>query len=200
MIDQQDFDVFKDPTLAGRLALIRSQVDPKFEQIGARYATQFTQQSQFQFYVHIAKHLRRHKNPPPDTWLAIGEGKRGYKMLPHFEIGLWPNALFIWLAYLAEVDEKPAHAAKLMTLPKRYPDLATSGLMLAQDHTQPSSVPFTDANFQRIQARFSKTKAGEFLIGRLVPLDSEIFSDGHKQQQLLDQTMAQLFQLYLVLR
>lgn len=136
MIDQQDFDVFKDPTLAGRLVLIRSQVDPKFEQIGARYATQFTQQSQFQFYVHIAKHLRRHKNPPPDTWLAIGEGKRGYKMLPHFEIGLWPNALFIWLAYLAEVDQKPVYAAKLATLPNLYPDLTTSGLMLAQDHTQ----------------------------------------------------------------
>ena len=38
--------------------------------------------------MHVAKHARRSVNPPIDTWVAFAPNKRGYKMLPHFQIGL----------------------------------------------------------------------------------------------------------------
>src|SRR5699024_11327687 len=54
-------------------------------------------------HLHIAKHARRTVNPPNDTWMAIAGNKRGYKKHPHFQVGLWDDHLFIWLAYIYEL-------------------------------------------------------------------------------------------------
>lgn len=193
MITTTDFKIFEDPTLEGRMAKIKGQLDPKFEIIGQRFVTEFETQTGRRFYLHIAKHLRRHKNPPVDTWLAIGEGARGYKMLPHFEIGLWPDQCFVWFALLAEVAQKEAYVQKLSSLPQH---LDLSQLMIAQDHTQPMAQPLTEANFDAVVTRYAQIKKGEFLIGQLIPKTDPIFTNATLQTQFLDQTMQRLLTIY----
>src|SRR5699024_11811796 len=65
-------------------------------------------------YVHIAKHARRTVNPPNDTWIAFAGNKRGYKNHPHFQIGLWDDHLFIWLAFIYELPNKTNMAANFL--------------------------------------------------------------------------------------
>lgn len=196
MITYEDFNIFDDPTLEGRLAKIRTQLDPKFERIGTQMIANFEADATQKFYLHIAKHLRRHKNPPPDTWFAIGEGARGYKMLPHFEVGLWPDQLFIWFALLAEVPERQQYGAKLRQLAAESTLWAMSDLVIAKDHTQPKALSLTPANFEQVVRRFETTKKGEFMIGRLIPKTAAIFTDEQAQQQLLTRTMTDLFTIY----
>ena len=54
----------------------------------------------------MAKHARRTVNPPKDSWVAFAPYKRGYKSLPHFQIGLWRTHLFIVLVIIYEALKK----------------------------------------------------------------------------------------------
>ena len=45
-------------------------------------------------------------NPPVDTWVAFAPNKRGYKMLPHFQIGLFRDQLFIMFGVMHEAKNK----------------------------------------------------------------------------------------------
>ena len=53
-------------------------------------------------------------NPPKDSWVAFAPYKRGYKALPHFQIGLWGSHLFIILAVIYEAPDKVAIAERLL--------------------------------------------------------------------------------------
>ena len=98
----EDFEIFNDQTLAGRMHLIKTVIDPKFEQVAPTIIASLQTPSEPPFYAHVAKHLRRFKNPPVDTWVAFSQNKRSYKAWPHFELGLWPDRLFIYFDILDE--------------------------------------------------------------------------------------------------
>jgi len=85
MYQDQDFRVWDDQTLPGRLGKIRAQIDPKFQQTVTELVPVFAELA-VPIYDHISLHRRRSKNPPPDTWVAFSTSKRGYKMLPHIEV------------------------------------------------------------------------------------------------------------------
>lgn len=195
MITAADFQVFADPTLEGRLAKIRQQLDPKFETIGAHYAQFLTERLQQPFYLHLAKHMRRHKNPPPDTWFALGQSKRGYKMIPHFEVGLWPDHLFVWLDFLADVTNKAQYAAKIQDLPNQMA-LWQTKLVISPDHTQPKQLALTADNFHRVATDFARNPKAEFLIGQLIPKTHPIFQEGQLQATWLQQTFEALLPIY----
>lgn len=77
---KEDFDVFKIEGLEQRMTAIRNQLQPKFRALGQDFAKEIAVElNQEILPVHIAQHLRRTKNAPKDTWLAIGGDKRGYK-------------------------------------------------------------------------------------------------------------------------
>ena len=65
-------------------------------------------------YPHIAKHARRTINPPNDTWISFSSNPRGYKMQPHFQIGLWETHLFIWYAVIYEAKDKAPKGQRLL--------------------------------------------------------------------------------------
>ena len=52
-------------------------------------------------------------NPPNDTWVAFAANKRGYKMMPHFQIGLWETHLFVWFAVIYEAPNKAEFGKRL---------------------------------------------------------------------------------------
>src|SRR5699024_8349621 len=100
--------------LAERMTAIQTNIQPKFKQIGEQLRADLSIALGEELYLHIAKHARRTVNPPKDTWLAICDNKRGYKKHPHFQLGLFDDRLFIWLALIYELPNKPNIAQSLI--------------------------------------------------------------------------------------
>lgn len=163
MFEETDFNVFEDLTLTGRLTRIRRDLDPKFEQAGAVLLQRAQTVGLPALHLHIAKHARRHKNPPVDTWLALSTNPRGYKMLPHIELGFWDDRLFLWLAVLQEgkgaTRDLSALTSAVLALD---PSFEVSG-----DHTdQFGAQPLTAASLAHQTTRFQTVKRGEWLLGK----------------------------------
>lgn len=108
----EDFDVFQIDGLEARMDGLKERIRPKLESLGQYFAPALTTLTGDEMYVHVAKHARRTINPPKDTWVAFANNPRGYKMLPHFQIGLWNTHLFIWFAVIYEAPLKEEVAAR----------------------------------------------------------------------------------------
>ncbi|MFC6176000.1 DUF1054 family protein [Companilactobacillus huachuanensis] len=192
MFDKNDFKVFEDMTLPGRLGLIRANLDPKFEEIGVELMQRLETEYQQQFFMKIAKHQRRTQNPPPDTWLAINQDKRGYKKTPHVELGLWPDRYFITFSLLADIKNRPGYYPIL----KEYQDtIITEGWSVSNDHTSSEMVPASDID--KVIARYEKVKSSDLVIGYELKADDPIVQKGNYDQLLMDKFM-QLSKLMVI--
>ncbi|MCT4488587.1 DUF1054 domain-containing protein [Levilactobacillus parabrevis] len=162
MYQDQDFHVFDDQTLPGRLGKIQAYIDPKFTATVADLAPVFAKLS-MPIYDHISQHRRRTKNPPTDTWVAFSTSKRGYKMLPHIEIGFWDDRFFIWLAVLQEAKERQALLSSLKEdLVLQLP----AGFECGGDHTDKNAgVSLTREAYQELMATQTQRHA-EWQVGR----------------------------------
>lgn len=100
--EQRDFNVFTIDGLEERMEALRSRISTKLEAIANHLEADLSSLSGDEMFVHVAKHARRTKNPPNDTWAALASSKRGYKKLPHFQIGMWESHVFIWFAVIYE--------------------------------------------------------------------------------------------------
>ena len=123
----KDFKAFEVEGLDQRMEALNDYVRPQLHQLGSYFEEYFTTQTGETFYAHVAKHARRSVNPPIDTWVAFAPNKRGYKMLPHFQIGLFRNQLFIMFGIMHEGRNKEEkvkifdkHFDKLTSLPSDY--------------------------------------------------------------------------------
>ena len=193
MYQDSDFAVFDDVTLPGRLAKIRAIIDPKFTATVAALQPQLAGVG-VPVYPHLALHRRRTKNPPPDTWVALSTSKRGYKMLPHFEIGLWDNQLYIWLVVLQEAKDRQTVIDRVdpqtvATLPATFE--------WANDHTDKTiHHPLTAAGWQQLKTA-QTAKHAEWLIGRTFAQGSAFFTgDAATQLTTIQATIAALVPVY----
>ncbi|MFC6323463.1 DUF1054 family protein [Companilactobacillus baiquanensis] len=184
MFKKSDFEVFDDDTLSGRLELIRQQLDPKFQKIGDELMTALEEKYQAQFYMKIAKHQRRTKNPPPDTWLAINQNKRGYKKTPHVELGLWPDRYFITLSLLADINKRSEYYPLIEKMKDR---IIKEGWGVSNDHTQPEL--FNANSYDDVFKRYLSVKSSDFVIGFTLNKDSDIVSEGNFDTLLFDKFM-----------
>ena len=160
MFTSNDFAVFAAPTLSARMALIRQQLDPKFTQ-AAQSIVPVLQTPNQPIFAHIAQHRRRHKNPPPNTWVAFSTSRRGYKMLPHLALGFWDDRLFLWLSCLRESKPVPNGFSGITDVISTLPD----SWLLASEHTAKATVPLTAASLAQTIERFETVKSAEFLVG-----------------------------------
>ncbi|RCO06314.1 DUF1054 family protein, partial [Bacilli bacterium] len=87
--NKEDFETFHIDGLDSRMEAIQNRIQPKFQLIGSQLVDVLSAELGNEMFLHIAKHARRTVNPPQDTWLAIGNNKRGYKKHPHFQLGLF---------------------------------------------------------------------------------------------------------------
>lgn len=181
MFDKNDFKVFDDMTLEGRLVLIKTNLDPKFEVFGSDLLKRLEEEYQQQFFMKIAKHQRRTKNPPPDTWLAINQDKKGYKKTPHLEFGLWPDRYFITFSLLADIRDRSSYYPIL----KKYQStIITEGWGVSNDHTSPILKPA--AEFEQIIAHYEKVKSSDLVIGYELTKDDLTVQQGDYDQLLFD--------------
>lgn len=100
-----DFEVFTVDGLEERMSAIKTNIHPKLEVLGEQFAAYLSKQTDENF-LSCSKHARRKVNPPNDTWVAFSTNKRGYKMLPHFQIGLWGTHAFIYFGLIYECPQK----------------------------------------------------------------------------------------------
>ncbi|KRM22295.1 DUF1054 domain-containing protein [Latilactobacillus graminis] len=199
MFTRADFKVFADPTLKGRLHKIYTELDPKFETLGEQLQTMLAQETDREWSLHIAKHLRRSKNPPMNTWLALSESSRGYKMLPHFEIGFWDDRIFVWFALMAEMPNKldyvPVLAAQSEKMLKKFADYD-----LSYDHMTKQKFPLSAENLQLVQTKFAKTKKGEWLLGKVYYQNNRLFDTPNALMADIQTTLLQMVPLYTIIQ
>ncbi|WP_367297510.1 DUF1054 family protein [Loigolactobacillus coryniformis] len=190
-----DFKVFNEQTVAGRMALIREQLDPKFEMLGATLSTQLAA-VKLPVYINVAKHLRRHINPAPNTWFALGPYKRGYKMVPHFEIGFWDDRLFTWLCLLENIQQLAPYAAILHHQQHLIEHLPVGDWQLSGNHMAKPIQPLNTANLVAQTQRFTEVKKGEWLLGKEWFKTDPIFATNGAIENEIQQTVLELAPLY----
>ncbi|WP_225217596.1 YktB family protein [Sporosarcina gallistercoris] len=165
---ENDFSVFEVDGLDARMTALQERIQPKFTELGDLFTPLLSAHGKGEFYPHVAKHARRTVNPPSDSWVAFAPAKRGYKALPHFQIGLWGTHLFIVLAIIYENPDKKGISERLLNdlplltgLPEDY--------IVSGDHMKPdaNSIQVTGREgLVSLLERLHDVKKAEFLVGR----------------------------------
>lgn len=196
---QHDFDTFAIEGLDGRMEAIRERIQPKFKALGDSLAQDLSVLSGTEMFLHIAKHLRRKVNPPVDTWLAICPNKRGYKQVPHFQVGLFDDRVFIWLALIYELPNKSNIATTYMKEIDRLQKEIPSDFVLSFDHMKKDVTPLSDldrSGWNDALIRFRDVKKAELLIGRNLSFKDPVLEKPAELELLIKQTFEKLIPLY----
>ncbi|QHL03399.1 DUF1054 family protein [Staphylococcus aureus] len=176
----KDFKAFNVEGLDARMEALNEYIRPQLHELGEYFSDFFTSQTGETFYPHVAKHARRSGNPPKDTWVAFATSKRGYKMLPHFQIGMFEDQLFVMFGIMHEAKDK-ATRAKVFERKFKAIQQLPDDYRVCLDHMKPDK-PFikdlTDDDLKEAIQRAINVKKGEFFIARAItPQDKRLKSD-----------------------
>lgn len=191
---KEDFQTFLIDGLDERMEAIQTRIQPKFQTIGQELVTYLSNKLNQELYLHIAKHARRTVNPPNDTWLAIADNKRGYKQHPHFQVGLFDDHLFIWLALIYELPNKQKIAESFLEQYDRIKQLPNS-FVVSLDHTKKDAIPLNEVTKANLE-RFRDVKKAEFLIGKHLDYQNPVLKDAQKLFHTITDTYDQLLPFY----
>ncbi|MBD8031605.1 MULTISPECIES: YktB family protein [Solibacillus] len=198
----EDFQVFEIDGLDERMEALTNLIRPKFHELSETFTGYFSAQTGEEFFGHVAKHARRTVNPPKDSWVAFAPYKRGYKALPHFQIGLWGTHLFIVIAVIYEAPQKNEMAQRLLTNINTIKDLSDD-YVISGDHMQPDAIPLKEARDEKLEqllVRLRDVKKGEFLIGRHIPANDAIQMSAEHFLQLVETTFDELLPIYEIIK
>lgn len=195
---EEDFNVFDIQGLEARMASIRERIQPKFRHFAEAAARLVASEMDAQAVpVHIAKHLRRTKYAPENTWCAIGGDARGYKKYPHFQIGIAEEGISFYLCLIDQpIKEKEMAAALLDRIPelKELP----RDYVVSVDHTVPDVLPIQAVDWQPVLTRLRDVKKAELLIGRkLAPADPRLATE-ESTRAVMEATLRELLPLYRI--
>ncbi|MFA1641508.1 YktB family protein [Chryseomicrobium imtechense] len=192
---KKDFNVFKKEGLEARMEGLDTHIRPKFHELGAHFSDELAAKLGHEMFPHVAKHARRTVNPPKDSWVAFAPYKRGYKALPHFQIGLWESHLFVILAVIYEAPTKSAIADRLGKKTSLITSLP-SDFLIAGDHMKPDAEPITKSTTSHYLTRLRTIKKGELVIGRHLNVDETAALSKKEFYQFVDETFEELLPLY----
>ena len=195
----EDFDLFLIDGLDERMDKLISTLRPKLELLGEHFAPSLSVLTGEEIYPHVAKHARRTINPPNDTWVAFANNKRGYKMLPHFQIGLWHTHLFVWFAIIYESPVKVEYGKKFeKNIDKIISEIPLS-FVWSGDHMKPDTTPMNEMSkddllqlFKRVQ----NVKKAEILCGINIPKKQAVEMSGEQLLRQIQDTFNTLVPLY----
>lgn len=196
--DVTDFDLFSIEGLENRMNELQTRVQPKFELLGRHFADRLSSHGTDEFFPHVARHARRTVNPPTDSWVAFAPSKRGYKALPHFQIGLWKTHLFIIIAVIYENPDKKGISERLSqnlntltSLPESY--------IVSGDHMKPDAIHIRDARtdgLEKLLTRLQSVKKAEFLVGRHLSREDAVNMTDEEFYTFAEKTIDQLLPVY----
>ncbi|HWO96061.1 MAG TPA: DUF1054 domain-containing protein [Bacillus sp. (in: firmicutes)] len=196
---QEDFNVFDIEGLDARMEGIKTLIRPKLELLGQHFAPSLSARTGDEMFYHVAKHARRTKNPPKDTWVAFASNKRGYKMLPHFQIGLWQTHVFIWFAVIYESPIKESFGRTLLNHVQEVERIIPSHFVWSKDHTQPETLSMDNLKPEDLQELFTRlqtVKKAEILCGINIPTKKAITMTGEEWLAAIDDTFTTVLPLY----
>lgn len=196
---QEDFDVFTIPGLEDRMTALKSKVSPKLEAIALELAPTLTALTGDEMHVHVAKHARRTKNPPKDSWSALANSKRGYKKLPHFQIGLWETHVFLWFAMIYESPIKEDYSKVLREHKEEIIEHIPANFVWSMDHTKPEATEqasLSDDDVTNMIDRLENVKKSEILCGINIDRNDPILKDREAFLTRCEETFNKLEYLY----
>ncbi|WP_309122100.1 DUF1054 domain-containing protein [Paenibacillus sp.] len=194
-----DFDVFTIPGLEPRMEALIARVRPKLTALGEALAPDLSALAGAEMFPHVAKHARRTVHAPNDTWVSWAANKRGYKMLPHFQFGMFASHAFAQFAIIYESDKKTVFAQALERDLKKIKKLVPSSYVWSMDHMKPEGTPhreMTDDAFRRMAEKLAGTKQSEVLVGIRLDRDDPLLSDGPALYETIRSTYETLMPLY----
>ncbi|HXW83594.1 MAG TPA: DUF1054 family protein, partial [Candidatus Binataceae bacterium] len=71
------FQVFAIEGFSDRMQQIAEHIKPRLTRLGNELAPELARKLHLEFFPHVAKHMRRSVNPPPETWAAWGPSPKG---------------------------------------------------------------------------------------------------------------------------
>lgn len=163
-----DFETFARPTLEERMAGIIAGPRPKLEALGRDLSGSLADLTGQPMYPIVAKHMRRKVNPPNDTWVAWSANKRGYKMMPHFQVGMWRTHAFIQAGVIYEAQGRAQFAENLLANLGALRGAIPPHFRWMEDYTQPDGIlhkDMTDSDFERIANRLLTRKEADCMVG-----------------------------------
>ncbi len=194
--NKEDFNVFDIQGLDERMAGIRERIQPKFRHFAAAGARLIVSEDEADSVpVHVAKHLRRTKHAPENTWCAIGGDARGYKKYPHFQIGIAKDGVSFYLCLIDQpVKEKEMAAALLERIPEL--EQLPRDYVVSVDHTVSAVLPIEAVDWQPVLIRLRDVKKAELLIGRkLAPADPRLATE-EGTLAVMEETLRELLPIY----
>lgn len=193
----EDFKVFTVDGLEPRMEALIKMTRPKLEALGHHFSQFLTEHTGETYYPHVAKHLRRKTNPPHDTWVAFATNKRGYKMLPHFQIGLFGSHAFVQYGVIYESPEKQRMAEQweknidhIMQLPETF--------MMKKDHMKEDYIMMSDLSKDDVLTaidRLKNVKKGELLFGKVYYPEDPALTDDQTFIEEVEKTFLTLLSL-----
>lgn len=186
-----DFDAFRVPGLEERMTAIKASPRPKLEALGQLMLPELARLTGLDFFPHIARHARRKVNPPTDTWIAWSTNPRGYKMAPHFQVGLWESHLFIQAGVIYEAAARAQFGARLLASP---PDLPGHYRWL-EDYMIPTGIrqdAMARADWERMADRLANRKQADAMVGIDIPRTEAVALSGDELVQLVVETFETL--------
>ncbi|XJZ28356.1 YktB family protein [Bacillota bacterium Lsc_1132] len=196
---KKDFDTFQITGLDERMEAIRERIQPKFQAIGQPLTNDLSILTGNEMYLHIAKHARRTVNPPKDTWLAIAANKRGYKQHPHFQVGVFDDHVFIWLAFIYELPRKAEISSHFLAHFDEVLKWIPKDFVISLDHTKKDAETVETMGEDGLRSaleRFRDVKKAEFLVGRHIASSDPLLKNGKKFIQVTKETFETLVPLY----
>lgn len=195
MFTEKDFEVFTIEGLDPRMAEIRAKIQPKFQELDDYFAEKLGKELGTEFFVHIAQHRRRTVYPPENTWSALSQKKRGYKMEAHFQLGIWEDYLFMWLSLIDNPKNEKEIAQAFLDNQELFEQL-DDDFYLSIDHTQPMIERLQDADLEKHLTRFRDVKKGEFQIGRVIKKTDTLLNEPEKAREYMLKTFQELVPFY----
>ncbi|MGX7204826.1 DUF1054 domain-containing protein [Enterococcus pingfangensis] len=195
MFDEKSFEVFEVAGLDERMAAIRQVIQPTFQQLNESFQQQLEPLLNEKLFIHIAQHRRRTTYPPENTWSALSRQKRGYKMEPHFQLGIGSEYVFMWLSCIDQPKNERAIAQIFLDNQALFEALSPD-FVLSGDHTKEKVEELSPENTQRLLIRFRDVKKGEFQIGRIIKKADPMWKKPTEAQAFMLETYEQLIPIY----
>lgn len=196
---EKDFNVFHIDGFQERMDALIETIRPKLQVLGDYFSPKLSIMTGEEILPHVAKHARRTVNPPNDTWVAFSSNKRGYKMLPHFQIGLWGTHLFVWFAIIYEAPNKVEYGKKLEDMAGQLIKMIPQEFVWSIDHMKPDAIPHHELKetdlismFQRLQT----VKKAEILCGIHIPREDAAKLNEDELLDTIQNTFETLLPLY----
>lgn len=193
-----DFKVFDIDGLEPRMEALIDNTRPKLENLGTHFSEFLTELTGDEQFAHVAKHARRTTNPPDDSWVSFSTNPRGYKMMPHFQIGLFNDHAFCMYGVIYESPDKKAAADRWLEnfdLFRSFPQ----DYHVSLDHMKPEKTPLNEMSDKKLEdglVRLKNVKKGEFLIGKVYLPDDPALQSDEAFIKDLETVMTHLVKLY----